>query len=140
MASEPTDPQVDGGALMRAVMALSGGMDSTGLLMRLLADGYHVSCLSYNYGQKHSVEIEYAKKNVDYLNSHGFKVENRIVDISDCMDLLSSALTSKDIEIPLGHYEDSSMKDTVVPNRNAIFSSILYGYALTISKQCDQQK
>ena len=46
---------MDGGTLMRAVMALSGGMDSTALLMRLLADGYTVSCLSYNYGQKHVI-------------------------------------------------------------------------------------
>jgi 7-cyano-7-deazaguanine synthase len=42
---------------MRAVMAFSGGMDSTSLLMRLLADGYTVDCLSYEYGQKHSLEL-----------------------------------------------------------------------------------
>ena len=45
--------------IVGAVMALSGGMDSTGLLMRLLAEGYKVSCISYDYGQKHIIEIEY---------------------------------------------------------------------------------
>jgi len=54
---------------MRAVMALSGGMDSTGLLMRLLADGYKVSCISYEYGQKHNIELERAKANIAYLAS-----------------------------------------------------------------------
>ena len=43
---------------MRAVMALSGGMDSSALLCRLLADGYKVSCISYDFGQKHVVEID----------------------------------------------------------------------------------
>ena len=64
MEAQLTDSQVDGGSLMRAVMALSGGMDSTGLLMRLLADGYEVSCLSFDYGQKHSIELERAKENI----------------------------------------------------------------------------
>ena len=54
---------MDGGRLMRAVMALSGGMDSTGLLIRLLVDGYKVSCISYEYGQKHNVELERAQQN-----------------------------------------------------------------------------
>ena len=53
MAVKSTDTQMDGGAIIRAVMALSGGMDSTALLCRLLADGYTVSCISYDYGQKH---------------------------------------------------------------------------------------
>ena len=66
MALESTDTQMDGGVVMRAIMALSGGMDSTGLLMRLLADGYKVSCLSYDYGQKHSVELDRAKMNIAF--------------------------------------------------------------------------
>ena len=43
---------------MRAVMSLSGGMDSTGLLIRLISEGYKVSCISFDYGQKHKIEIE----------------------------------------------------------------------------------
>ena len=79
MALKPADTQVDGGSLMRAVMALSGGMDSTGLLMRLLADGYKVSCLSYNYGQKHSIELERAKANVAYLATLALAPSNSIL-------------------------------------------------------------
>lgn len=124
---------MDGGRLMRAVMALSGGMDSTGLLMRLLSDGYKVSCISYEYGQKHNVELTRACANIKYLEENGFEVEHRIVDLSSAMSIFHSALTSDDIEIPEGHYEEEQMKATVVPNRNAIFASIVYGYALSIA-------
>ena len=133
MAIEPTNPQVDGGGLMRAVMALSGGMDSTALLCRLLADGYEVSCISYDYGQKHVVELERAKANIAYLSANGISVKHRIVDLSGVMGIFHSALTNDEIDVPEGHYEEDQMKATVVPNRNAIFSSILYGYALSIS-------
>ena len=124
---------------MRAVMALSGGMDSTGLLMRLLADGYKVSCLSYNYGQKHSIELERAEANIAYLASNEIEVEHRIADLSSAMGIFHSALTTEGYEVPEGHYEEDQMKQTVVPNRNAIFSSILYGYALSIAlrEECD---
>ncbi|PDH27626.1 MAG: 7-cyano-7-deazaguanine synthase [Marine Group II euryarchaeote MED-G33] len=124
---------------MRAVMALSGGMDSTGLLMRLLADGYKVSCLSYNYGQKHSIELERAEANIAYLASNGIEVEHRIADLSSAMGIFHSALTTEGYDVPEGHYEEEQMKQTVVPNRNAIFASILYGYALSIAlrEECD---
>ena len=137
MAIEPTNTQVDGGGLMRAVMALSGGMDSTALLCRLLADGYEVSCISYDYGQKHVVELERAKANIAYLSANGISVEHRIVDLSGVMGIFHSALTNNEIDVPEGHYEEDQMKATVVPNRNAIFSSILYGYALSIATKED---
>ena len=124
---------MDGGALIRAVMALSGGMDSTALLMHLLAEGYNVSCISYNYGQKHVVELERACENITYLRSEGHLVEHKIVDLNSTMGLFHSALTTDGYEVPEGHYEEQQMKQTVVPNRNAIFASILYGYALSTS-------
>lgn len=122
---------------MRAVMALSGGMDSTALLCRLLADGYEVSCISYDYGQKHVIELERAKANIAYLSDHGISVKHRIVDLSGVMGIFHSALTNDEIDVPEGHYEEEQMKSTVVPNRNAIFSSILYGYALSIATKED---
>ena len=139
MAIESTDTQVDGCSVMRAVMALSGGMDSTGLLMRLLADGYKVSCLSYNYGQNHSIELDRAKANIAYLSSNGIEVEHRIADLTSAMGIFHSALTTEGYDVPEGHYEEEQMKQTVVPNRNAIFASILYGYALSIAlrEECD---
>lgn len=114
-------------------MALSGGMDSTGLLLRLLAEGYTVSCISYDYGQKHKIELDRAQQNIEYLSKNGFEIGHKIADLTSAMELFHSALTSKEIEIPEGHYEEDQMKATVVPNRNAIFSSILYGYALSIA-------
>ena len=137
MAIITSNTQMDGGRLMRAVMALSGGMDSTALLVRLISQGYKVSCLSYDYGQKHKIEIERAKMNIRYLAEKGYSIEHKIADLSSAMSIFSSALTSDGIDVPEGHYEEEQMKSTVVPNRNAIFSSILYGYALSISEEED---
>ena len=114
-------------------MALSGGMDSTALLMRLLADGCRVDCISYRYGQKHSVELERAQLNIQYLLSEGHQIEHKIIDLTSAMELFESSLIDGGEEIPEGHYEEEQMKSTVVPNRNAIFASILYGYALSVS-------
>ena len=107
--------------------------------MRLLADGYKVSCLSYNYGQKHSIELDRAMANIAYLSSNGIEVEHRITDLSSAMGIFHSALTTEGYDVPEGHYEEEQMKQTVVPNRNAIFASILYGYALSIAlrEECD---
>ena len=137
MEAQPPNAQMDGGALIRAVMALSGGMDSTALLMRLLAEGHRVSCISYNYGQKHVIELERACENIAYLKSEGYLVEHKIADLQSTMGLFHSALTTDNYDVPEGHYEEEQMKQTVVPNRNAIFASILYGYALSISVKED---
>ena len=121
----------------RAVMALSGGMDSTSLLLRLLAEGYQVTCVSYRYGQKHSIEISKATENIERLKMKGLPVEQKIIDLSSAMSSFHSALTNQGFDIPEGHYEEEQMKQTVVPNRNAIFSSILYGMALSVSSTQD---
>ena len=117
------------------VISLSGGMDSTALLLNGLERGFKVYALSFNYGQRHIVELDRVKKNIEYLNSKGFKVKHTIIDISILGKLFNSALTSNNIEIPEGHYANENMKTTVVPNRNAIFSSIAYGYALSLAKE-----
>ena len=136
MEIKSTNAQMDGGFVMskRAVMALSGGMDSTSLLLRLLREGYTVTSISYLYGQKHSIEVVRATENIRRLQSNGLKVEHKIIDLSSAMNSFHSALTDDDFEIPEGHYEEDQMKQTVVPNRNAIFSSILYGMGLSISQ------
>ncbi len=121
-----------------AVMALSGGMDSTGLLMHLLADNYQVHALSYDYGQKHKLELDRARANIDYLASNDIHVSHKIVDLQSAMSIFHSALTTEGYEIPEGHYEEDQMKQTVVPNRNAIFSSVLYGYALSVALRENQ--
>ena len=117
----------------RVVMALSGGMDSTSLLLRMLARGSEVTCISYDYGQKHIVELDRATANIDYLRTKGYRVEHIVADLSSAMSLFDSSITDSERSVPEGHYEEGQMMQTVVPNRNAIFSSILYGYALSVS-------
>ena len=119
--------------MSRVVMALSGGMDSTSLLLQMLARGSEVTCISYDYGQKHVIELDRASANIDYLSSKGYAIEHYVVDLSSAMSLFDSSLTDSERLVPEGHYEEEQMKQTVVPNRNAIFSSILYGYALSVS-------
>lgn len=131
MEAKSPDSQMDGGVIIRAVMAFSGGMDSTALLIRLISEGYKISCLSYDYGQKHVIELEKGRSNISYLREKGYEVRHQVIDLKSAMSLFNSALTKKEIAIPEGHYEEEQMKQTVVPNRNAIFSSILYGHAIS---------
>ncbi len=115
----------------KAVVILSGGMDSTTLLYKVLADGYKVEALSFNYGQRHKKELRYASKTCKKLG-----VPHRIVDVSVINNLVQgSALTSKDISVPEGHYAQENMKLTVVPNRNMIMLALATGYA--VSKDCN---
>lgn len=116
-----------------AVISVSGGMDSTGLLLRLLSQGYVVYALSFYYGQKHSIQLQKIQENIKYLQMNPNNcVSWKKIDLSSAMGLFNSALIRKDLDIPQGHYQQQNMKLTVVPNRNAIFSSIIYGYALSI--------
>lgn len=115
------------------VLSVSGGMDSTGLLVRLLSEGRKVDALSFFYGQKHSVELERIKANLSYFKERGINVEHHVIDLSSIMGSFYSALTDPTYKVPEGHYADENMKQTVVPNRNAIFSSIIYGFALSLS-------
>ncbi len=101
--------------------------------MHLLARGDEVFSVSFNYGQKHILELQRLQNQFDYLEDEGYRVPNVMLDLSSVMQSFSSALTEEDQVVPEGFYEEANMKATVVPNRNAIFSSILYGYALSIS-------
>ena len=130
--------------MKRAVLSLSGGMDSSTVLLHLLANGYHVTCLSFDYGQKHSVELERAQQLVDYLNNKGKKTKNpyikhdityQVIKLDGLSTLLNSALVEGGDEVPEGHYENDNMKATVVPNRNKIFSSIIQAVALSIATE-----
>jgi len=113
---------------MSAVVILSGGMDSTTLLYDTLNRGYKVRALSFNYGQRHVRELEYAKATCTVL-----KIQHKVVDLTPINSLLQgSALTSPSIKVPRGHYTSPSMKATVVPNRNMILLSLAIGYAISI--------
>ncbi len=115
-----------------AVVCLSGGMDSTSLLVHLLARGHDVYGISFDYGQKHRVELERLQANLEYLEQNDLGIGWHLVDLKSLSHLLHSALVNEDWDVPTGHYEEANMKATVVPNRNAIFASIAYAYALSI--------
>ena len=125
--------------MKRAVMALSGGMDSTAMMLRLLREGYSVNCISYEYGQKHRIEIDRSKLNIEYLQSLNYSIDQKIVNLESAMMIFNSSLIRGGEDIPEGHYEEEQMKSTVVPNRNAIFSSILYGYALSLATKSNEK-
>ncbi len=116
-----------------AVMALSGGMDSSALLLRLLREGYKVTAISFNYGQKHVLELNCARMLVDYLKQQQLSVTHHVADLTSATALFESHLLKGGDEVPKGHYEEDNMKATVVPNRNAMFASLLYGTALSIA-------
>ena len=120
-----------------SIISYSGGLDSTSLLLHLLNKQYTIYALSFDYGQKHKIELEKAQKNIKYFNSKGFDVNHKILNISDSIGMLDSSLTNSNVDVPSGYYKEENMKSTVVPNRNAIFTSILYGYALSISMRED---
>jgi 7-cyano-7-deazaguanine synthase len=109
----------------KAVLILSGGFDSTTLLYKLIDEGKDVVCLSFNYGQKASKELEYAKRTCNKLNIH-----HEIFDISSILDMLkwSSLIdpSNKQVEQP---------QNTVVPSRNTILLELATAYA--ISNNCD---
>ena len=134
----------------QAVLSLSGGMDSSSLLLHLLANGYEVTALSFDYGQKHRVELERAQSLVEYINwnptrifpndtaSDGYSqkyplVKHQIIKLDGLQQLLNSALVEGGNDVPEGHYEQDNMKETVVPNRNKIFSSLIQAVALSLA-------
>ena len=109
---------------MRALCLLSGGMDSTTMLYSMLNKGYEVETISFDYGQKHRIELDCAKKITDNLN-----VPNKILEMN-LGQFGETSLIDKDIRIP--RQEENRQIDTVVPFRNTIF--ILYAAAHASSK------
>lgn len=117
--------------ITKAVISLSGGLDSTMLLMWLLGNGYtDIKAYSFDYGQKHDVELKKVKNNIKFLKGKGFKIDHQVINVRDIFNESSSSLHKGGDEIPEGHYADENMKSTVVENRNVIFSAIIYGKAL----------
>jgi len=116
-----------------SVAIFSGGLDSTVLVYEMMQQGLNPHLLSFNYGQRHVKELDYAARTAERLN-----LRHDIVDLTGITHLISnSALTSPQyvgadlagnfIEVPEGHYAEDNMQLTVVPNRNMIMLSIAAG-------------
>lgn len=119
----------------QAVLSLSGGMDSSTLLLHLLAHDYEVTALSFFYGQKHRIELEKAQELISYLRSKQLDVKHHILTLGGLPELLNSSLVQGGKDVPEGHYKEENMKETVVPNRNKIFLSLIQATALSIATE-----
>lgn len=134
------------------IVSLSGGMDSSTLLLRCLKEYQNVVAISFDYGQKHRVELERAQSLVDYINNNpsrvfhhdhipgGFEesyplVKYKVIKLDGLSELLNSTLVTGGGEVPEGHYAEENQRQTVVPNRNKIFASITQAIALSIATQ-----
>jgi 7-cyano-7-deazaguanine synthase len=109
------------------VVLLSGGMDSATLLGHLHDQGVKCYAIAFNYGQKHARELRAAE-----LIALHYGVPFRIADLTALVEFFPSAQTTPNIPIPEGHYEESSMKATVTPNRNMIMLSIAAAHAISL--------
>ncbi len=108
----------------KAVVLLSGGLDSTTVLAIARAEGLECHCLTVDYGQRHRVELESARKVAEALGA----ASHRVITL-DLRAIGGSALTD-DIEVPKDQDPDSvEVPITYVPARNTVLLSLLLGLA-----------
>lgn len=112
----------------KAVVLLSGGMDSATTLAIAKQEGYECYALSFRYGQRHDAELQAAKRLASHFNA---KLQ-RVIDI-DLSGIMDSALTNTDIAIP--EQPGTGIPATYVPARNTVFLSIALAWAEVIEAQ-----
>lgn len=111
----------------KIILILSGGLDSSVLLHHLVTEGHVVKTLAFNYGQRHSRELSFAAYQAQKAG-----VPHIQLPMMCLLPVLGgSSQTDKNIPVPHGHYEEESMKATVVPNRNMIMLSIATAFAIS---------
>jgi len=114
--------------MKRAVVLLSGGLDSVTALAIAIEQGYECYTLSFNYGQRHDAELVAAEK----LSKLNGAIEHKVINI-DLRAIGGSALTDNTIDVPEEHHEGIPV--TYVPARNTVFLSIALGWAEVLSAQ-----
>ncbi len=108
----------------KAIVSLSGGLDSATLLYWAV-NRYEVTAITFDYGSKHNTKELAAAEKLAKLT----RVPHILIRLPFVNDLFKSSLLKSGGEIPEGHYEDASMRSTVVPFRNGIMLSIAAGVA-----------
>ena len=109
---------------MKTIVICSGGLDSVSLA-HMVADEHELTRLvSFDYGQRHVKELEFAAACAERLG-----VPHDVIDMRGIGASLSGSALTDEIDVPDGHYAEETMKITVVPNRNAIMLSIAFGIA-----------
>lgn len=115
--------------MKKAIVLLSGGLDSTTCLAKAKAQGYECYALSFDYGQKHKIELTQAKA----IATHFQVKQHEIVSLS-VGNFQGSALVDDKIDIP-DYTGDNEIPATYVPARNTIFLSIALGWAEIIKAE-----
>lgn len=118
----------------KAVVVLSGGLDSTTCMGIAQDAGYTIHALTFDYGQRHSREIEQAKR----VARHFEAADHRIVNMDFLRQIGGSALTDESIAVPTDigtHEESGEIPSTYVPARNLIFLSLAAAYAEVIGAE-----
>lgn len=117
--------------MKKGVIILSGGLDSSVLAHFLVkTKKIDLLALSFDYGQKHKKELECAA-----FQAKSLSIPHKIINLGFMDEVFTSSLLSSGKDIPDGHYEDESMKQTVVPNRNMILISIAAGLAISENRE-----
>lgn len=111
----------------QVVVIYSGGMDSYTVLNKAIQEGKTPHALSFNYGQRHKKELDYAARVCQRLG-----IAHKVVDISAINSLVGGSALTSDVEVPEGNYDEPTMQTTVVPNRNMILLSLAVGYAVSL--------
>ncbi len=109
--------------MKKAVVLYSGGLDSTTCMAIARDQGFAAYALSFNYGQRHTVELEKAREYAPLIGA----AEHMVVDV-DMRQMGGSALTA-DIDVPKGTPTGNEIPVTYVPARNTIFLSFALGWA-----------
>lgn len=109
---------------MRTNVICSGGLDSVSLAHVIADQGALSRLVSFDYGQRHRKELDYAAACARRLG-----VPHHLIDMRGIGASLTGSALTEDIDVPDGHYAEETMRITVVPNRNAIMLSIAYGIA-----------
>jgi 7-cyano-7-deazaguanine synthase len=102
-------------------------MDSFTVLHDAIAKFGSAHAVSFNYGQRHSKELEVA-----FAVCKAKGIPHHVVDLRNINSLIQGSSLTSDIDVPEGHYAEENMKKTVVPNRNMIMLSLAVGYAVSI--------
>lgn len=110
---------------MKTSVVCSGGLDSVSLAHIIAAQHSLSRIVSFDYGQRHRKELDFAARAAERLGVPFHLIDLRAIGAA----LTGSALTD-DIDVPDGHYAQETMRITVVPNRNAIMLTVAFGVAV----------
>ncbi|HAR54488.1 MAG TPA: 7-cyano-7-deazaguanine synthase, partial [Roseovarius nubinhibens] len=107
---------------MKTLVICSGGLDSVSLAHKIAAEQTLTRLVSFDYGQRHRKELDFAARAADRLG-----VPFHLIDMRGIGAVLTGSALTDDVPVPDGHYTEASMAATVVPNRNAIMLSVAFG-------------